>query len=196
MINFIKIMPQQNRLTSNTGFDLEYFYRCNEGDNLTILGNKERIKALSLAMGYLYKPKESLVCITNKNNKRISPIIGTYAIGIERLLYSAFDCSRDEKGFNLPREIRPFEISLLEFDDYPFTKESSEQIYKAIGENIFFDDRKNIKRVEKSTLSDFIGCQRKIIVAKSGIRIKDRNDSINEISFKDIDSVISYLQKN
>jgi prolyl-tRNA synthetase len=195
-INFVKITSEQNRLTPDTGFDLEYFYKCNEGENLIIPISKDKIKALSLSMGYLYKPKETLVHVVDEDNNRICPFIGTYAMGIERLVYSAFDCCRDRRGFNLPRAIRPFEVSILKFDDYPSTKESSEQVYKGINETAFFDDRKNIKRVEKSALSDLIGCQKKVIISKSGIRIKYRNNSVDDILFEDIEKVINYLNKN
>ncbi len=93
--------------------------------------------------------------------------------------------------------INELESRVKQFDENKMWTKIAKINHKInISTNYFFDDRKNIKRVEKSALSDFMGCQRKIIVSKSGIRIKDRDDSINEISFKDIDSVINYLQKN
>ena len=175
-IPFIKKESKDKlRTNSHLDFDLEYFYGCSEGDNLPIGENGEKLKALSLSMGYLFNPKSCSLHVRDRNNQLIIPSVGTYAMGIERIVYSAFDSSRDNKGFNLPEIIRPYETSLLMFDDYEDTISKSEGLYSVFGQEIIFDDRRGISRKEKSFFSDLIGCQNKVIISKSGIRLRYRN---------------------
>ena len=58
-----------------------------------------------------YKYSESMGArVLDKNGKEVTPIMGSYGIGIERILTAAIEQSNDENGFWLPAEIAPFEI--------------------------------------------------------------------------------------
>jgi len=58
-----------------------------------------------------YKYSESMGArVLDKNGKEVTPIMGSYGIGIERILTAAIEQSNDEDGFWLPAEIAPFEI--------------------------------------------------------------------------------------
>src|SRR5712671_112211 len=60
-------------------------------------------------LGYRYT--ESMGArVLDKNGKEVTPIMGSYGIGIERILTAAIEQSNDENGFWLPRSIAPFEI--------------------------------------------------------------------------------------
>src|SRR6202453_2532942 len=48
--------------------------------------------------------------VLDKNGKEVTPIMGSYGIGIERILTAAVEQSNDENGFWLPPAIAPFEI--------------------------------------------------------------------------------------
>jgi prolyl-tRNA synthetase len=48
--------------------------------------------------------------VLDKNGKEVTPIMGSYGIGIERILTAAVEQSNDENGFWLPASIAPFEI--------------------------------------------------------------------------------------
>ena len=48
--------------------------------------------------------------VLDKNGKEVTPIMGCYGIGIERILTAAVEQSNDENGFWLPSSIAPFEI--------------------------------------------------------------------------------------
>src|SRR5260370_23284682 len=50
--------------------------------------------------------------VLDKNGKEVMPIMGSYGIGIERILTAAVEQSNDENGFWLPPRIPPFEIIL------------------------------------------------------------------------------------
>jgi len=58
-----------------------------------------------------YKYSESLGArVLDRNGKEVTLIMGSYGIGIERILTAAVEQSNDENGFWLPPSIAPFEI--------------------------------------------------------------------------------------
>src|SRR6202011_1779835 len=48
--------------------------------------------------------------VLDKNGKEVTPIMGSYGIGIERILTAAVEQSNDENGFWLPSSIAPFTV--------------------------------------------------------------------------------------
>jgi len=60
-------------------------------------------------LGYRYS--ESMGArVLDKNGKEVTPIMGSYGIGIERILTAAVEQSNDENGFWLPASIAPFQV--------------------------------------------------------------------------------------
>jgi prolyl-tRNA synthetase len=60
-------------------------------------------------LGYRYT--ESMGArVLDKNGKEVTPIMGSYGIGIERILTAAVEQSNDENGFWLPASIAPFQV--------------------------------------------------------------------------------------
>jgi prolyl-tRNA synthetase len=58
-----------------------------------------------------YKYSESMGArVLDRNGKEVTLIMGSYGIGIERILTAAVEQSNDENGFWLPPQIAPFEI--------------------------------------------------------------------------------------
>jgi prolyl-tRNA synthetase len=60
-------------------------------------------------LGYRYTDSMG-ARVLDKNGKEVTPIMGSYGIGIERILTAAVEQSNDENGFWLPSTIAPFEI--------------------------------------------------------------------------------------
>jgi len=182
------------RRAGNLDFDLEYFYPCSEGENIcTGNSRNEKEKAFSLMAGYRYVPFKEIVMYASVENKIHTPIIGTYVMGLERLLYSAFDNSKDKKGFNLPESISPFDYSILTFDENSKTIENAETIYNLLsqkGKRVLYDDRSRCKRIEKAKYSDFIGIPLKIILSKSGIGLVERVNDLIKSRFENIGDII------
>ena len=58
-----------------------------------------------------YKYSESMGArVLDKDGKEVTPIMGSYGIGIERILTAAIEQNHDEQGFWLPAAIAPFEV--------------------------------------------------------------------------------------
>jgi len=61
-----------------------------------------------------YKYSESMGArVLDKDGKEITPIMGSYGIGIERILTSVIEQNHDENGFWLPPGIAPFEVIVV-----------------------------------------------------------------------------------
>jgi prolyl-tRNA synthetase len=84
------------------------------GEGCPNCGNTLRIDT-AVEIGHIfklgYRYSESMGArVLDKNGKEVTPIMGSYGIGIERILTAAVEQSNDENGFWLPPAIAPFEI--------------------------------------------------------------------------------------
>ena len=61
-----------------------------------------------------YKYSESMGArVLDKDGKEVTPIMGSYGIGIERILTAAIEQNHDENGFWLPPAIAPFQVVVV-----------------------------------------------------------------------------------
>jgi prolyl-tRNA synthetase len=84
------------------------------GEGCPTCGNTLRIDT-AVEIGHIfklgYRYSETMGArVLDKNGKEVTPIMGCYGIGIERILTAAIEQSNDENGFWLPPSIAPFEI--------------------------------------------------------------------------------------
>lgn len=119
-------------------------------------------------LGYRYT--ESMGArVLDKNGKEVTPIMGSYGIGIERILTAAVEQSNDENGFWLPPSIAPFEIvvSATNVKDEA-VRSAAEDIAKrleAAGFDVILDDRDERPGV-KFKDADLVGIPFRITVGK------------------------------
>ncbi len=119
-------------------------------------------------LGYRYS--ESMGArVLDKNGKEVTPIMGSYGIGIERILTAAVEQGNDENGFWLPAAIAPFEIVVAPVnmkDDA--VRAAAEDIAKrldAAGFDVILDDRDERPGV-KFKDADLVGIPFRITVGK------------------------------
>ena len=63
-------------------------------------------------LGYKYS-KSMGATVLDRNGKEVAPIMGSYGIGIERILTAAVEQSNDENGFWLSPSIAPFDVVVV-----------------------------------------------------------------------------------
>jgi prolyl-tRNA synthetase len=119
-------------------------------------------------LGYRYT--ESMGSrVLDKNGKEITPIMGSYGIGIERILTAAVEQSNDENGFWLPSTIAPFEIVItpVNVKDETLLKAAVDIGTKleAAGFDVILDDRDERPGV-KFKDADLVGIPFRITVGK------------------------------
>ena len=117
-----------------------------------------------------YKYSESMGArVLDENGKEITPIMGSYGIGIERILTSAIEQSNDKNGFWLPPSIAPFAVvvTVTNTTDAALlaTSEKIAAELDAAGLDVLLDDRDERAGV-KFKDADLIGIPYRINVGK------------------------------
>jgi prolyl-tRNA synthetase len=117
-----------------------------------------------------YKYSESMGArVLDKDGKEVTPIMGSYGIGIERILTAIIEQNNDENGFWLPPTVAPFQVVVIPIsvrDENQMAKsvEIAKQLEKA-GIDVIIDDRDERPGV-KFKDADLVGIPFRINVGK------------------------------
>jgi len=107
--------------------------------------------------------------VLDRNGKEVTPIMGCYGIGMERILTAAIEQSNDENGFCLPSQIAPFEIVVVPTnvsdDKLRTTAEDIARRLEASGFDVLLDDRDERPGV-KFKDADLVGIPFRVNVGK------------------------------
>ena len=152
----------------------------NEGEACPQTGNSGGFCAGSLVVGKAvevghifklgYKYSESMGArVLDVNGKEVTPIMGSYGIGIERILTAAIEQSNDQNGFWLPASIAPFTVvvTVTNVSDAAL-REAGEKLaaeLEADGLDVLLDDRDERAGV-KFKDADLVGIPYRINVGK------------------------------
>ncbi len=117
-----------------------------------------------------YKYSESMGArVLDENGKEVTPIMGSYGIGIERILTAAIEQSNDANGFWLPAGIAPFTVvvTVTNIGDETLrqTGEKLAAELEAAGLDVLLDDRDERAGV-KFKDADLVGIPFRINVGK------------------------------
>ncbi len=107
---------------ARTGFFADFFTadvrNACEGESCPLCPAESdaRLKvAKAIEIGHIfklgYKYSEAMGArVLDPNGKEVTPIMGSYGIGMERILTAAIEQNHDANGFWLPRSIAPFDV--------------------------------------------------------------------------------------
>ncbi len=141
------------------------------GEGCPNCGNSLRIDT-AVEIGHIfklgYRYSESMGArVLDKNGKEVIPIMGSYGIGIERILTAAVEQSNDENGFWLPPTIAPFQIVVtpVNVKDESLLNASIDiaRQLEAAGFDVILDDR-NERPGVKFKDADLVGIPFRITV--------------------------------
>jgi prolyl-tRNA synthetase len=148
-----------------------------------------------------YKYCESMGArVLDNNGREITPIMGSYGIGMERILTAAIEQSNDENGFWLPPSIAPFEIVVS-----PTNVKDGSLISTAVdianrlesaGFDVLLDDRDERPGV-KFKDADLVGIPFRVTVGKKVTEgtVEVVKRSTREIQDASIATITEYFQK-
>ncbi|MBP6857870.1 MAG: prolyl-tRNA synthetase [Candidatus Pacebacteria bacterium] len=139
-----------------------------ETGNIFSLGSK-----FSEPFGLSYK---------NEEGEDISVFMGSYGIGITRLMGTVVEVLSDERGIVWPASIAPFSVHLVALGE---DMSQAENIYKELadsGVEVLFDDRVGVMAGEKFADADLLGMPLRIVISKrslenGGAEIKGRTET-------------------
>ncbi len=168
---------------------------------------KENLKiSKGIEVGHIFyfgtKYSEKLnALIQNKDGKKFPVHMGSYGIGVSRLVGAIIEAYHDEKGIKWPLSVAPFTLSIINLmTDDKLCSEKSEFYYNKFIENnidVLFDDR-NCSIGKKLSDNELIGIPFQVIIGKRDlnegvVEIKDRLNNLTErIS---ADNVVDYILK-
>jgi prolyl-tRNA synthetase len=117
-----------------------------------------------------YKYSESMGArVLDRNGKDVTPIMGSYGIGIERILTAIVEQNNDENGFWLPPQVAPFEVVVVPTnvrdERIRSTAEDIARRLESAGFDVLLDDRDERPGV-KFKDADLVGIPFRVNVGK------------------------------
>jgi prolyl-tRNA synthetase len=148
-----------------------------------------------------YKYSESMGArVLDRNGKEVTVIMGSYGIGIERILTAAVEQSNDENGFWLPSQIAPFEIVVTPTNvgdaKLKTTAKDIARRLEAAGFEVLLDDRDERPGV-KFKDADLVGIPFRVTVGKKVTEgtVEVLQRSTREVTDASITAITDYFQK-
>jgi prolyl-tRNA synthetase len=119
-------------------------------------------------LGYKYSDSMGLR-VLDKDGKEITPIMGSYGIGIERILTALIEQNHDDNGFWLPPHVAPFEVVVVPTNvaDKKLLDAAVDiaQRLEQLGMDVILDDRDERPGV-KFKDADLVGIPVRVTVGK------------------------------
>ncbi|MFA5999959.1 MAG: aminoacyl--tRNA ligase-related protein [Candidatus Paceibacterota bacterium] len=145
-------------------------HRAIEVGNIFTLGTSK-----SEALGLYY---------SDKNGDKKPAFMGSYGIGLGRLLGTVVEVLSNDKGMIWPESIAPFQIHLLLLGEDENVKKEVEKVYESLveqGIEVLFDDRVEMSAGEKFADADLLGMPYRVVVSArsikdGGVELKKRNE--------------------
>ena len=102
--------------------------------------------------------------------------MGSYGIGLGRLMGTIVEVLADDKGIIWPESITPFHFHLLVLGDNKEVLAEAEKIYESLSKvhEVLFDDRKEVSPGEKFADADLLGMPYRVLNLKNELKKKGK----------------------
>lgn len=125
----------------------------------------------------------------DETGKDTHVFMGSYGIGLGRLMGTIVEVSNDDKGIIWPEAVSPYQIHLVSLcKDNDQIKQADEFYNQLIknGKEVLYDDRIDVSAGQKFAESDLIGISTRYVISaktleKGCVEIKKRNEESNSI---------------
>lgn len=118
------------------------------------------------SLGTRFAEAEELL-YKDENGESKHPIMGSYGIGLGRIIGAVVETLSDDKGIIWPESIAPFYMHLLALNNESGIMNHANELYKKLenaGISVLYDDR-DIQAGQKFADSDLIGIPYRIVVS-------------------------------
>ncbi|HRV92321.1 MAG TPA: proline--tRNA ligase [Anaerolineae bacterium] len=137
----------------------------------------------------------------DENGKAQTPVMGSYGIGVGRLMAAVVEQHHDDNGIIWPESIAPFDLHVVSLAKRPDDEigQQGEALYEQLqqaGFDVLYDDRKESPGVKFSD-ADLIGIPWRITISarslkNGGVEVKRRRDPEAEIV--PVDQIVEFLK--
>ena len=138
--------------------------------------------------------------VMGPNGDKIYPNMGSYGMGVSRIVAAAIEANHDDKGIIWPKEISPFDVILINVKvGNEACDQACDEVYNTLlGQNIevLYDNTK-ASLGQKFSIADLIGVPTQIIIgpnsAKNGkAEVKDRRTGEKkEVNISELGNILS-----
>ncbi len=148
-----------------------------DADAFAAIPEDKRLAARGIEVGHIFyfgtkysKPMNAKVA--GPKGEDVLVEMGSYGIGVSRLVGAIIEASHDETGIIWPESVAPFRVGLISLKaDDPKTREVCEDLYAklgAAGVDVLYDDTEERAGAKFSTF-DLIGLPWQVIVGPRGL---------------------------
>lgn len=139
------------------------------------LDKESLVEAKSIEVGNIFKLgtkyAEALkLTFKGEDGKDMPVIMGSYGIGVERLMGTVVEVLSDEKGIVWPASVAPFAVHLVELSQGDERiRETADTLYGELvdrGIEVLYDDR-DVRAGEKFADSDLMGIPYRVVIGKA-----------------------------
>ncbi len=133
--------------------------------------------------------------VTNHEGRSLPLVMGSYGIGVERLMAAIAEAHSDDRGLVWPQAVAPFSVSILELGDTGGAAERLHDDLEMAGLEVLFDDRDDRAGV-KFTEWELTGVPFAVVVGSRGlergtVELRERSTGINrDVPVNDITRVL------
>lgn len=135
---------------------------------------------------------------TNKDGERQFVHLGSYGIGITRLMGVIVEKFADERGIIWPDSVAPFQVHLIGIvNNESGSRDKAEEVYKKLvdaGIEVLYDDRDDASAGQKFADADLIGIPVRLVVSqKTGEKIEFKKRIEKETELLSLEEVLKRL---
>lgn len=188
---------------------------CGWAQNIEISSNKEgevcvgchkgvieKVKAIEVGnifkLGTKFSDPVGLKYKDKKGNE-IPVVMGSYGIGVERLIGTIVEIHHDKDGIIWPSEVAPFDVHLLLLSRDKKVVSFADKVYNSVrrsGAEVLYDDRLEASPGEKFADADLLGIPWRLVVSdkvivQDKVEVKRRGeDKANLLKISDLNKLM------
>jgi prolyl-tRNA synthetase len=139
--------------------------------------------------------------VLDEGGKEVPIVMGSYGIGIERILAGAVELHHDTDGIRMPMSIAPFHLALLPLQTQDAAvRDAAEKLYRELadaGVEALLDDRDERAGV-KFKDADLMGLPLRIAVGKKGLaegKVEWKPRGAKDVLLLGLDEVVARAQQ-
>jgi prolyl-tRNA synthetase len=185
---FTKEFSHEFQTITDAGEDIVYLDRSNKVAYNEEVKNQNNAKILDIDFEKLEKVKTSEVgnifsfggkkCeelglfFMDEDGFKKPVILGSYGIGVTRLMGVIAEKFSDDKGLVWPDEVAPFSVHIVSIGEDESVREASRNLYEQLGQEgieVLWDDRDK-RPGEKFAESDFLGIPWRVVVSQRSLK--------------------------
>ncbi len=164
----------------------------------------EMIKSIEVGnifpLGTKYAEAFNLKFRNHKGEEQLV-VMGSYGIGISRVMGAVVEVHHDERGIIWPLSISPFKAHLLIIGESKKLLKNSDKVYNSLlraGVEVLYDDRQKLSGGEKLVEADLIGIPWRLVISEKTlvqdkVEVKKRNEE--GVKFLKLKELINFFKK-